>query len=32
VNQELRRWEKVGRIRIGYGGIEVIDREAGNTR
>jgi CRP-like cAMP-binding protein len=28
VNQELRRWEKAGWIRIGYGGIEVIDREA----
>ena len=26
VNQELRRWEKAGWIRIGYGGIEVIDR------
>jgi len=28
VNQELRRWEKAGWIRIGYGGVEVIDREA----
>ena len=29
VNQELcRRWEKMGGIRIGYGGVEVIDREA----
>jgi hypothetical protein len=28
VNQELRRWEKVGWIRIGYGGVEVINREA----
>ena len=28
VNQELRRWEKEGWIRIGYGGVEVIDREA----
>jgi hypothetical protein len=24
VNQELRRWEKAGWIRIGYGGVEVI--------
>lgn len=28
VNQELRRWEKAGWIRIGYGGVEVVDREA----
>jgi CRP-like cAMP-binding protein len=28
VNQELRRWEKAGWIRIGYGGVEVIAREA----
>src|SRR6202049_1373575 len=28
VNQELRRWQKAGWIRIGYGGVEVIDREA----
>jgi CRP-like cAMP-binding protein len=28
VNQELRRWEKAGWIRIGYGGVEVIDRQA----
>jgi CRP-like cAMP-binding protein len=28
VNQELRRWEKAGWIRIGYGGVEVIDRKA----
>jgi CRP-like cAMP-binding protein len=28
VNQELRRWEKAGWIRIGYGGVEVINREA----
>ena len=28
VNQELRRWEKAGWIRIGYGGIEVVDRAA----
>ena len=28
VNQELRRWEKAGWIRIGYGGVEVIDRAA----
>ena len=28
VNQELRRWERAGWIRIGYGGIEVVDREA----
>ena len=28
VNQELRRWEKMGWIRIGYGGVEVVDREA----
>jgi CRP/FNR family transcriptional regulator, cyclic AMP receptor protein len=28
VNQELRRWEKAGWIGIGYGGVEVIDREA----
>jgi CRP/FNR family transcriptional regulator, cyclic AMP receptor protein len=28
VNQELRRWEKAGWIRIGYRGVEVIDREA----
>ena len=28
VNQELRRWEKAGWIRIGYGGIEVVDRQA----
>ena len=28
VNQELRRWEKAGWVRIGYGGLEVIDREA----
>jgi CRP/FNR family transcriptional regulator, cyclic AMP receptor protein len=28
VNQELRRWKKAGWIRIGYGGVEVIDREA----
>jgi len=28
VNRELRRWEKAGWIRIGYGGIEVVDREA----
>lgn len=28
VNQEMRRWEKAGWIRIGYGGIEVIDRAA----
>jgi CRP-like cAMP-binding protein len=26
VNRELRRWEKGGLIRIGYGGIEVVDR------
>lgn len=28
VNQELRRWEKAGWIRIGYGGVELIDRDA----
>jgi CRP-like cAMP-binding protein len=28
VNQEFRRWEKAGWVRIGYGGIEVIDRAA----
>src|ERR1700674_490452 len=28
VQHELRRWEKAGWIRIGYGGVEVIDREA----
>jgi len=28
VNQELRRWEKAGWIRIGYGGVEVVDRQA----
>jgi len=28
VNQELRRWEKAGWVRIGYGGIEVVDRKA----
>lgn len=28
VNQEFRRWEKAGWIRIGYGGVEVIDRKA----
>ena len=28
VNQELRRWEKAGWVRIGYGGVQVIDREA----
>jgi CRP-like cAMP-binding protein len=28
VNQELRRWERAGWIRIGYGGVEVIDRKA----
>ena len=28
VNQELRRWEKAGWIRIGYGGVEVLDRKA----
>jgi CRP/FNR family transcriptional regulator, cyclic AMP receptor protein len=28
VNQELRRWERAGWIRIGYGGVEVVDREA----
>ena len=28
VNQDLRRWEKADWIRIGYGGTEVIDREA----
>ena len=28
VNQELRRWEKAGWVRIGYGGVEVVDREA----
>jgi hypothetical protein len=28
VNQELRRWEKAGLIRIGYGGVEIVDREA----
>lgn len=28
VNQELRRWEKAAWIRIGYGGVEVIDRKA----
>jgi CRP/FNR family transcriptional regulator, cyclic AMP receptor protein len=28
VNRELRRWEKAGWIRIGYGGVEVVDREA----
>jgi len=28
VNQELRRWEKAGWIRIGYGGVEVVDRAA----
>jgi CRP/FNR family cyclic AMP-dependent transcriptional regulator len=28
VNQELRRWEKAGWIRIGYGGVEVVDRKA----
>jgi CRP/FNR family cyclic AMP-dependent transcriptional regulator len=28
VNQELRRCEKEGWIGIGYGGVEVIDREA----
>jgi len=28
VNQELRRWEKADWIRIGYGGTEVIEREA----
>jgi CRP-like cAMP-binding protein len=28
VNQELRRWEKAGWIRIGYGGVEIVDREA----
>ncbi|MEO8136591.1 MAG: helix-turn-helix domain-containing protein [Betaproteobacteria bacterium] len=28
VNEELRRWEKVGWIRIDCGGIEVVDREA----
>ena len=28
VNQELRRWEKAGWIRIGYGGVEVVDRDA----
>jgi CRP/FNR family transcriptional regulator, cyclic AMP receptor protein len=28
VNHELRCWEKAGWVRIGYGGVEVIDREA----
>jgi CRP/FNR family transcriptional regulator, cyclic AMP receptor protein len=28
VNNELRRWEREGWIRIGYGGVEVVDREA----
>lgn len=28
VNQELRRWEKAGWIRIGYGGVEIVDRAA----
>jgi len=28
VNQELRRWEKAGWVRIGYGGVEVVDRKA----
>ena len=28
VNQELCRWEKADWIRIGYGGVEVIDCEA----
>jgi CRP-like cAMP-binding protein len=28
VNQELRSWERAGWIRIGYGGIEVVDRDA----
>jgi CRP-like cAMP-binding protein len=28
VNQELRRWEKAGWIRIGDGGVELIDRDA----
>ena len=28
VNQELRRWEKAGYVRIGYGGVQVINRGA----
>ena len=28
VNRELRRWERSGWIRIGYGGIVVVDRKA----
>ena len=28
VNHELRKWEKAGWVRIGYGGVEVVDREA----
>lgn len=28
VNRQLREWERAGWIRIGYGGIEVLDREA----
>ena len=28
VNQQFRRWERAGWIRIGYGGVEVVDREA----
>jgi CRP/FNR family cyclic AMP-dependent transcriptional regulator len=28
VNHELRRWEKAGWIRIGYGGVDVVDRDA----
>jgi len=28
INRELRKWEKAGWIRIEYGGIEVLDREA----
>ena len=28
VNRELRRWETAGWVRIGYAGVEVLDREA----